>query len=232
MCVSQRYTCQIFTAFFCALCPPNKRALDRQELSRAAKKQQHKQLQPPCIDRRCKTLHADSLPLPPLLLSATRSQNKHKRAFGSNPKRCWFMFGRLGARIASRVAPASPLFRPAAAFGPRLASSSNAPAQGSSAAPRQGSSAAPTPWAPKHPQLGKSPQEMVRRSFSCRPDASAPHNHLLQINDVPPITVSGDRVSCDGGTDPRLGHPRIYLNLHKGNPVSCTYCGLRCVVMN
>jgi uncharacterized Zn-finger protein len=200
----------------------------------AAKKQQNKQLQPPRIDRRCKTLlhHADPLPLPPLLLSATRSQNKHKRAFGSKPKRCWFMFGRLGARIASRVAPASPLFRPAAAFGPRLASSSNAPAQGSSAAPGQGSSAAPTPWAPKHPQLGKSPQEMVRRSFSCRPDASAPHNHLLQINDVPPITVSGDRVSCDGGTDPRLGHPRIYLNLHKGNPVSCTYCGLRCVVMN
>jgi uncharacterized Zn-finger protein len=51
---------------------------------------------------------------------------------------------------------------------------------------------------------------------------------LLQISEVPVIMVSGDRVSCDGGTDPRLGHPRVYLNLHKGDAVSCPYCGLRC----
>lgn len=55
---------------------------------------------------------------------------------------------------------------------------------------------------------------------------------MMQISEVPVIMVSGDRVSCDGGTDPRLGHPRVYLNLHKGDPVSCSYCGLRCALLH
>jgi uncharacterized Zn-finger protein len=54
----------------------------------------------------------------------------------------------------------------------------------------------------------------------------------MQISEVPVILVSGDRVSCDGGTDPRLGHPKVYLNLHKGEPVSCSYCGLRCALLH
>ena len=73
------------------------------------------------------------------------------------------MLGRLGssARIALRVVPASPSFlRPGISVGLRLAPFSNVPAQGS------GSRDLPTPWAPKHPQLGKSPQDMVS-SVSC-----------------------------------------------------------------
>lgn len=73
------------------------------------------------------------------------------------------MLGRLGssARIALRVVPASPSFlRPGISVGLRLAPFSNVPAQGS------GYRDLPTPWAPKHPQLGKSPQDMVS-SVSC-----------------------------------------------------------------
>ena len=62
------------------------------------------------------------------------------------------------------------------------------------------------------------------------------------IKEVPPIAVnkrvvglvlqsSGAdhyylQVSCDGGGG-ALGHPRVYINLDDGKPVSCIYCGLR-----
>ena len=65
------------------------------------------------------------------------------------------MLGRLGAgaRIALRMLPVSSLSR--APVGLRLSPFSNVPAEGS------GSRGLPTPWAPKHPQLGKTPQDMV-----------------------------------------------------------------------
>lgn len=35
-------------------------------------------------------------------------------------------------------------------------------------------------------------------------------------------------VYCDGiDGDVALGHPRIFINLDDGKPISCTYCGLR-----
>ena len=34
--------------------------------------------------------------------------------------------------------------------------------------------------------------------------------------------------SCDGGGG-ALGHPRVYINLDEGVPVSCIYCALRYV---
>ena len=63
------------------------------------------------------------------------------------------------------------------------------------------------------------------------------------IKEVPPIAVNKRvvssvlsclpgadcyilQVSCDGGGG-ALGHPRVYINLDDGKPVSCIYCGLR-----
>jgi hypothetical protein len=69
------------------------------------------------------------------------------------------MLGRIGtsARIAVRLVPVSSSFlRPGTLVGLRIAPFSNVPAQGGS-----DSRELPTPWAPKHPQLGKSPQDMV-----------------------------------------------------------------------
>jgi hypothetical protein len=68
------------------------------------------------------------------------------------------MLGRLcvSARIALRTMPVSILsLGHGKSIGFRLAPFSNVPAQGS------GSNELPTPWAPKHPHLGKTPQEMV-----------------------------------------------------------------------
>jgi hypothetical protein len=70
------------------------------------------------------------------------------------------MIGRLGAsaKLAQRVISASPCFRrPGSSVGLRLSPFSNVPAQKGGSDSRD----LPTPWAPKHPQLGKSPQDMV-----------------------------------------------------------------------
>ena len=40
------------------------------------------------------------------------------------------------------------------------------------------------------------------------------------------LTIYYLQVSCDGGGG-ALGHPRVYINLDDGKPVSCIYCGLR-----
>jgi uncharacterized Zn-finger protein len=42
------------------------------------------------------------------------------------------------------------------------------------------------------------------------------------------LTVSEDRVACDGGGG-ALGHPRVYLNLGPKGEVECPYCGRRYV---
>ncbi|QSL64812.1 hypothetical protein MERGE_002114 [Pneumocystis wakefieldiae] len=41
-----------------------------------------------------------------------------------------------------------------------------------------------------------------------------------------PIRFSNQSVvSCNGGNG-SLGHPKIYINLNKNEPVSCGYCGI------
>ncbi|KAJ3155388.1 hypothetical protein HDU86_004290 [Geranomyces michiganensis] len=46
------------------------------------------------------------------------------------------------------------------------------------------------------------------------------------IAQVPVRMVSGRRVACDGGGG-ALGHPKVYINLDRGEPEPCGYCGLR-----
>eukprot|EP00842_Homolaphlyctis_polyrhiza_P001377 jgi/Hompol1/223/HPOL_000678-RA len=46
------------------------------------------------------------------------------------------------------------------------------------------------------------------------------------IKAVPITFVEGRKVSCDGGGG-ALGHPKVYINLDKDQPMSCGYCGLR-----
>merc|ERR1712038_70843 len=47
------------------------------------------------------------------------------------------------------------------------------------------------------------------------------------IAKVPPIMVNKRVVACDGGGNPALGHPKVYINLDTHEPVACIYCGLR-----
>jgi len=47
------------------------------------------------------------------------------------------------------------------------------------------------------------------------------------IKEAPPISVKGSVAVCDGGTDPALGHPRIFINVDQPGNHSCNYCGLR-----
>jgi len=47
------------------------------------------------------------------------------------------------------------------------------------------------------------------------------------IAQVPPIMCDKRVVACDGGSNPALGHPRVYINLDTYEPVACIYCGLR-----
>ena len=47
-------------------------------------------------------------------------------------------------------------------------------------------------------------------------------------NDFYHLEYFNFQVSCDGGGG-ALGHPKVYINLDDGKPVSCIYCGLRYV---
>lgn len=50
------------------------------------------------------------------------------------------------------------------------------------------------------------------------------------VEEVPPIEIDGRVAFCDGATNEiELGHPRVFINLDKGVPQSCLYCGLRYV---
>ena len=48
-----------------------------------------------------------------------------------------------------------------------------------------------------------------------------------RIAKVPPILVNKSVVGCDGGANPALGHPKVYINVDSHEPVACIYCGLR-----
>jgi len=55
-----------------------------------------------------------------------------------------------------------------------------------------------------------------------------PHWAIDWVKKTPIIEVVGKRVvACDGGGNPALGHPKVYINLDTHEPVSCIYCGLR-----
>ena len=47
------------------------------------------------------------------------------------------------------------------------------------------------------------------------------------IANIPPIVVNTRVVACHGGSNPALGHPKVYVNLDTHEPVTCIYCGLR-----
>ncbi|XP_058823242.1 NADH dehydrogenase [ubiquinone] iron-sulfur protein 6, mitochondrial [Topomyia yanbarensis] len=50
----------------------------------------------------------------------------------------------------------------------------------------------------------------------------------IKLIDETPIIESTQRVVyCDGGTDPALGHPKVYINLDKPGAHACGYCGQR-----
>ncbi|XP_058452654.1 probable NADH dehydrogenase [ubiquinone] iron-sulfur protein 6, mitochondrial [Malaya genurostris] len=50
----------------------------------------------------------------------------------------------------------------------------------------------------------------------------------IKLIDETPIIESTQRVVyCDGGTEPALGHPKVYINLDKPGAHACGYCGQR-----
>ncbi len=44
------------------------------------------------------------------------------------------------------------------------------------------------------------------------------------------VTVEEEVVACDGGPNPALGHPRVWLNMEGRGQVDCPYCGRRFVM--
>eukprot|EP00270_Netrium_digitus_P013742 TRINITY_DN45_c1_g1_i2.p1 TRINITY_DN45_c1_g1~~TRINITY_DN45_c1_g1_i2.p1 ORF type:complete len:124 (+),score=15.45 TRINITY_DN45_c1_g1_i2:2-373(+) len=59
-------------------------------------------------------------------------------------------------------------------------------------------------------------------------DKPSPMELIFQ---VPPIEVPSDIrvIACEGGPNPRLGHPVEYINVDNSIPTKCKYCGLRYV---
>merc|ERR1711890_21160 len=47
------------------------------------------------------------------------------------------------------------------------------------------------------------------------------------VAEDPPIEVDKRIVYCDGGGEPGLGHPKVFINLDKPGAHACGYCGLR-----
>lgn len=56
----------------------------------------------------------------------------------------------------------------------------------------------------------------------------APLSAMELIAKVPITFVQGRKAFCDGGGG-ALGHPKSYINLDNEGPMSCGYCGLRCL---
>ncbi|SDG18809.1 NADH dehydrogenase (ubiquinone) Fe-S protein 6 [Limimonas halophila] len=45
------------------------------------------------------------------------------------------------------------------------------------------------------------------------------------------VYVDREVIACDGGTDPSLGHPRVFLNMNtEDGLVDCPYCSRRFVL--
>ena len=44
------------------------------------------------------------------------------------------------------------------------------------------------------------------------------------------LIVETAKVSCDGGPNPALGHPRVYYTITESGSVVCGYCGRRFIL--
>lgn len=42
--------------------------------------------------------------------------------------------------------------------------------------------------------------------------------------------VEEETVACDGGPNPALGHPRVFLSMEEHGQVDCPYCGRRYIL--
>lgn len=72
----------------------------------------------------------------------------------------------------------------------------------------------------------KNPNDQFRITQSYDGDAfysPLPAQELIQKQNV--TMVHASFVECDGGGGP-LGHPKVFINLDKGGPHACPYCGL------
>lgn len=47
---------------------------------------------------------------------------------------------------------------------------------------------------------------------------------------VETVDVAEEVVACDGGPNPALGHPRVFLSMEGRGEVDCPYCGRRFVL--
>lgn len=47
---------------------------------------------------------------------------------------------------------------------------------------------------------------------------------------VETLYVDDEVIACDGGPNPALGHPRIFLNMEGHGQIDCPYCGRRFVL--
>ncbi len=47
---------------------------------------------------------------------------------------------------------------------------------------------------------------------------------------VETVHVEDEVVACDGGPNPALGHPRVFLNMEGRGQVDCPYCGRRFIL--
>ncbi|MBK1696085.1 zinc-finger domain-containing protein [Rhodovibrio salinarum] len=47
---------------------------------------------------------------------------------------------------------------------------------------------------------------------------------------VETVYVEAETVPCDGGPNPALGHPRVFLNMEGRGQVDCPYCGRRYIL--
>lgn len=70
--------------------------------------------------------------------------------------------------------------------------------------------------------LVKAGREAIRY-LGNRKSIQNPNPALEMIRKQPTIEVKSKRVFCEGG-HPRLGHPRVYMNLDHGVH-TCGYCG-------
>jgi NADH dehydrogenase (ubiquinone) Fe-S protein 6 len=44
------------------------------------------------------------------------------------------------------------------------------------------------------------------------------------------LYVDDEVVACDGGPNPALGHPRVFLNMEGRGEVDCPYCSRRFIL--
>ncbi|KAI8920649.1 zinc-finger domain-containing protein [Entophlyctis helioformis] len=82
-----------------------------------------------------------------------------------------------------------------------------------------------TTWSPsqKAKQAATTGPRFEQTNWDLQPN---PPSAQELIQAVPIKWVEARRVSCDGGGG-ALGHPKVYINLDKDQPMSCGYCGLR-----